>query len=142
MYPYKRIFVIVIDSLGIGEMEDAAAFGDEGANTLLHISEEMEKFEIPNLRSLGMANLCPMDNVTPIEEPLGCYAKLREASSGKDTMTGHWELMGICTKEPFLTFTDTGFPPELIEALEKETGHKIIGNKNASGTEILTELGE
>lgn len=142
MYPYKRIFTIVIDSLGIGEMEDAHKFGDRGANTLLHISQSMEQFPIPNLRKLGIANLCPLYQAEPEPKPIGCYTKLREASMGKDTMTGHWELMGIHTKHPFLTFTKEGFPNELIHALEKETGHKIIGNKNASGTAILDELGE
>lgn len=142
MKKYKRIFVIVIDSLGVGEMEDAKAFGDEGTNTLLHISEAMKTFKIPNLQKLGIANLCHLKGVSPVPEPIGCFTKLREASAGKDTMTGHWELMGICTKTPFQTFTDTGFPMELVEALEKETGHKVIGNKNASGTAILKELGE
>ncbi|MDO4555197.1 MAG: phosphopentomutase [Lachnospiraceae bacterium] len=141
MYPYKRIFVIVIDSFGVGEMDDAAAFGDAGANTLLHISEAMDEFQIPNLQSLGLANLCPLKQVEPVKSPLGCFTKLKEASAGKDTMTGHWEIMGLLTKHPLQTFTETGFPKELIEELEKETGHKIIGNKNASGTDILKELG-
>ena len=142
MKRYRRIFLIVIDSLGIGEMEDAKEFGDEGANTLLHISEAMDEFHIPNLQKLGLANLCSLKGVEPMKQPLGCYIKMREKSAGKDTMTGHWELMGICTKTPFLTFTETGFPKELIDALEKETGHKVIGNKDASGTAILDELGE
>lgn len=138
----KRIFVIVIDSLGIGEMPDADRFGDVGTNTLGHISESVDSFEIPNLQKLGMANLTPLKQVSALEKPLGYYGILREKSNGKDTMTGHWEMMGVETKKPFKTFTEHGFPKELIEELEKRTGHKVIGNKSASGTEIIEELGE
>lgn len=142
MKKYKRIFTIVIDSLGAGALPDAAEYGDEGADTLGHISENMEEFHIPNLQKLGIANLHPLKQVEPMERPLGYYANLREASTGKDTMTGHWEMMGIKTERPFKTFTDTGFPPELIAELEKQCGKKVIGNKSASGTEIIEELGE
>lgn len=138
----KRLFLIVIDSLGIGAMPDAKAYGDEGVNTLRHISEAMDTFKIPNLQKLGMANLCPLDKVKPVESPLGYYKRLAEASVGKDTMTGHWEMMGLHIDTPFLTFTEHGFPDELIDQLSKECGHNIIGNKSASGTEILDELGE
>ena len=126
---FGRIFVIVIDSLGIGAMPDARRFGDAGADTLGHIDEKMSEFSIPNLRKLGLANLKALKHVEPIEKPLGYYLSLQEASNGKDTMTGHWEMMGIHTTTPFVTFTDTGFPKELIEELERQCGSQIIGNK-------------
>lgn len=139
---YKRIFTIVIDSLGAGAMPDAAEYGDTGTDTLGHISESVDSFVIPNLQKLGMANLHPLKQVEAVAKPLAHYGKLREASTGKDTMTGHWEMMGLHITKPFKTFTDTGFPPELIAELEKRTGHKVIGNKAASGTAILDELAE
>lgn len=142
MKKYKRIFTIVIDSLGIGAMEDSEQFGDKGVNTLGHIAERMENFQIPNLRRLGIANLCSLSGLAPEEKPLGYRMVMREMSNGKDTMTGHWEMMGIHTTKPFQTFTDTGFPPELIKELEERTGRTVIGNKSASGTEILDELAE
>ena len=142
MARFKRIFVIVIDSLGIGEMADSAEFGDVGVNTLGHISQSRETFTIPNLAELGMAGLVDMKQVAPCDMPKGYYLKLNERSNGKDTMTGHWEMMGIYTQKPFKTFSEHGFPKELIEELEKRTGRKIIGNKSASGTQILDELGE
>ena len=142
MQKFKRVFVLVIDSLGIGEMPDSAKFGDVGVHTLGHIAEKMENFTIPNLQKLGIANLCELKGVAPAEHPMGYYLVMGETSNGKDTMTGHWEMMGIHTTKPFQTFTDTGFPPELIEELERRTGHKVIGNKSASGTEILDELAE
>lgn len=136
---YKRIFLIVLDSLGIGAMPDAAKYGDEGTNTFVHIWERMQGLEIPNLRKLGMGNLC---RVTEDKETLGYRMRLKESSNGKDTMTGHWEMMGILTTKPFRTFTETGFPDELIKELEEKCRRKIIGNKAASGTEILEELAE
>ena len=139
---FKRIFVIVIDSLGIGAMPDAADYGDEGADTLGHISEAADTFVIPHLQSLGLANLHPLKQVPPVERPLGYHMALREMSVSKDTMTGHWEMMGLNIRTPFRTFTEHGFPKELIEELERRTGHKVIGNKSASGTEIIEELGE
>lgn len=142
MEKFKRIFLIVLDSLGVGEMPDSAQFGDKGVDTLGHIGEHMGSFHIPNLQRLGIANLHPLKSVAPVKHPLAKYGKLREKSNGKDTMTGHWEMMGLHVTKPFITFTETGFPKELIEALEKETGRKIIGNKSASGTAILDELGE
>ena len=142
MKKYKRIFTIVVDSLGIGAMEDSYKFGDIAVDTLGHISESVENFNIPNLQKLGLANLHPMKNVKSVEKPLGYYMEMKETSVGKDTMTGHWEMMGLNIDKPFQTFTDTGFPKELIEELEKRTGHKVIGNKSASGTEILDELAE
>ncbi len=142
MEKYKRVFVVVMDSLGVGEMEDSPKFGDTKVHTLLHISESVDTFEIPNLRRLGMANLCALKQVEPVENPLAYYTKLNEKSQSKDTMTGHWEMMGLEVTKPFQTFTEHGFPPELIEELEKRTGRKVIGNKSASGTEILEELAE
>ncbi len=139
---YDRVFVVVIDSLGIGAMPDAERFGDSGANTLGHISESVETFRIPNLQKLGLANLTPLRQVPEPQNVQGYHAVLREKSNAKDTMTGHWEMMGIETVTPFQTFTESGFPPELIAELEKRTGHKIIGNRSASGTEIIDELGE
>ncbi len=137
MKTYKRIFVIVLDSLGIGAMPDAAKYNDENTNTLLHIWEQKPDLKIPVLRKLGMGNLCRKE-----DEFCGYHMRLQEKSVGKDTMTGHWEMMGLEVKEPFLTFTETGFPGELIRKLEGEFGRKIVGNKAASGTEILDELGE
>ena len=142
MPKYNRIFTIVIDSLGTGAMPDSEKFGDVGVDTLGHIAEHMEHFNIPNLQKLGIANLRPLKGVDPVEAPMGRFTKFSEASNGKDTMTGHWEMMGLEVKTPFKTFTETGFPPELIKELEERTGHKVIGNKSSSGTEILDELAE
>ena len=139
---YKRIFTVVIDSLGAGEMPDAASYGDAGTDTLGHIAANVEEFKIPNLQKLGIANLKDLAGVAPVEKTLAYYGKLREASNGKDTMTGHWEMMGLHITTPFKTFTETGFPKELIDELSKRTGRTIIGNKSASGTEILDELAE
>ncbi len=142
MEKYKRIFVIVLDSLGIGAMPDSEKFGDRGVDTFGHILESMGTLDIPNLKKLGMLNLHCAGDMRPEEHPIGRYMRLGEASNGKDTMTGHWEMMGINTRKPFQTFTDTGFPPELIAELEKRCGKRVIGNKSASGTEIIEELGE
>ena len=142
MEKYRRIFVIVMDSLGVGAMDDSPEFGDTGVNTLGHIAQSVDALHMPNLRKMGMANLTPLKCVEPVEKTPGYYGKLREKSKGKDTMTGHWEMMGLEVTKPFKTFTETGFPPELIAELERRTGHKVIGNKSASGTEILEELGE
>ena len=142
MRKFKRIFTIVIDSLGIGAMPNAAEYGDAGTDTLGHIDEHMKEFHIPNLAKLGLANLHPMIHVSPAECPWGYFGRLLEASVGKDTMTGHWEMMGLHITTPFKTFTDNGFPKELLDELEARTGHKIVGNKAVSGTEILDELGE
>lgn len=142
MSRFNRVFVIVIDSLGIGALDDAKEYGDEGADTLGHISKSVDTFHIPNLQKLGIANLHPLKQVEKVEQPLGYYTSMREVSVGKDTMTGHWELMGLKTTKPFVTFTDTGFPKELLDKLSRRTGRTIIGNKSASGTEILDELAE
>ncbi|MCR5776773.1 MAG: phosphopentomutase [Lachnospiraceae bacterium] len=142
MSRFNRVFVIVLDSMGIGNAPDAKDFDDEGADTLGHISDQVGTFLIPNLTKLGLANLKPMKGVKEADKPMGYYCKMVEKSAGKDTMTGHWEMMGLHTTKPFKTFTETGFPPELIEELEKRCGKKIIGNVSASGTEIIDRLGE
>ena len=139
---YNRIFTIVIDSMGIGAMPNAAEYGDEGCDTLGHIDDHMPEFKLPNMAKLGITRLHPLNHVKEEGEPMGYYGRLFEASVGKDTMTGHWEMMGLYITQPFQTFTDTGFPQELLDELSRRTGHKIIGNKAASGTEILKELGE
>ena len=142
METYKRVFVIVLDSLGIGAMPDSEEFGDNGVDTFGHILDKMGKLDIPNLQKLGMLNLHKGGTMEGVEKPLGRYMRIAERSNGKDTMTGHWEMMGIYTQKPFKTFTETGFPKELIDELEKRCGKRVIGNKSASGTEIIEELGE
>ena len=142
MGKYKRILVVVLDSLGIGAVEDSPEYGGVGVDTLGHIAREVPGLKIPNLKKLGMVNLHPLEGMEPAEHPLGRYMRLKERSRGKDTMTGHWEMMGLLVTTPFQTFTSHGFPKELIDELEKRTGRKIIGNKSASGTEILDELAE
>lgn len=142
MNEYKRIFVIVLDSLGIGAMPDSPSFGDVGVDTFGHILEKLGTLDIPNLQKLGMLNLHPAGQMKGVDDPAGRYMRLEEESNGKDTMTGHWEMMGIKTEKPFQTFADTGFPPELIRELEERCGKRVIGNKSASGTAIIEELGE
>lgn len=142
MRKYKRIFLVVIDSLGIGAMKDAAEYGDAGADTLGHIDQTVKELKLPAMEKLGLGNLCTLSHVAPSDHPLGYYARLNEASLGKDTMTGHWEMMGLHITTPFKTFTEHGFPPELIHELEERTGHKIVGNRSESGTKILDDLGE
>lgn len=139
---FKRIFVIVADSLGCGTAPRSAEFGDFGANTIAHIAEHEGGIKLPVMESIGYGNITDILGVKRVDNPKGYYGKMDEASNGKDTMTGHWEMMGILTENPFKTFTDNGFPKELIDELEEKTGHKVIGNYAASGTEILKELGE
>lgn len=140
MKKYNRVFTIVVDSLGAGA-DDLPGY-DKGANTLGHISEHMPNFKIPTLQEMGIANLTKLVSVPAVDKPTAVYTRMKEASVGKDTMTGHWEMMGLHIETPFQTFTETGFPKELIDELEKRTGRKVIGNKAASGTEILDEFGE
>lgn len=142
MKKFKRIFLIVIDSVGIGSDARSHEFGDLGANTFLHVSEKCNGLNIPTMNSLGLNDIENIVGTTKVEHPHSYIMKLNEKSNGKDTMTGHWEMMGIYTTEPFKTFTDAGFPKELIDELERQTGHKVIGNYAASGTEILKDLGE
>jgi phosphopentomutase len=138
---YKRIFIIVMDSVGIGEAPDAEKFGDKGADTFGHIAERMNGLNMPNMAKLGLSNIREIKGIEKSTKPLGYYTKMMEASNGKDTMTGHWEIMGLNIQTPFRVFPE-GFPEELVSELEKRTGRKIIGNKPASGTEILDEMGE
>ncbi|WP_123040865.1 phosphopentomutase [Cohnella candidum] len=138
---FERIAVIVLDSVGIGELPDAPEYGDKGAHTLGHIAQTVRGTQLPNMRKLGLANIAPISDWEKEASPSAYYGKMAEVSAGKDTMTGHWELMGLHIETPFRTFPD-GFPAELIEAFEQETGRRVIGNKPASGTEILDELGE
>lgn len=139
---FKRVFLIVIDSVGAGEMPDSESFGDKGANTIKHISEVAGPIYLPNMEKLGYGNITEINGVKPNPNPIGYHSKMAEVSNGKDTMTGHWEIMGLKITEPFITFTDTGFPQELLDAFIKETGRNIVGNKAASGTEIIEEYGE
>ena len=139
---FKRVFTIVVDSWGYGSMPDASKYGDEGADTMGHIAASVDSLNLPNLHKLGAFNLKRIKQYAPVDKPSGYYLKMREHSNSKDTMTGHWEMMGLYIEQPFITFTEHGFPKELIDELEAKTGHKVIGNKAASGTEILDELGE
>lgn len=139
---YNRIFTIVIDSVGCGELPDASKFGDKNVNTIKHISESVDNFSLPNMKKLGYGNITDIKGVEKVNNPIGSYGKMNEVSNGKDTMTGHWEIMGLNIQKPFITFTETGFPKELIDELEKKSGRKVIGNYSSSGTEILDELGE
>lgn len=138
---FKRVFLIVMDSVGIGEAPDAKEFNDVGADTLGHIAEKMNGLQMPNMAKLGLSNIREIQGIEKAEQPKAHFTKMQEASSGKDTMTGHWEIMGLRIDQPFRTFPD-GFPDELIEKIETKFGRKVIGNKPASGTEIIKELGE
>ena len=139
---YKRIFLLICDSLGIGNGLDANNYDDEGANTLKHICDECNGLDIPNLEGLGLGNLGDFKGIYPLKSQLGYTLKLNELSSGKDTITGHFEMMGIYTKKPLITFTKTGFPDEFIKLFEAKTGRKCIGNKAASGTKIIEEYAD
>ncbi|WP_285815744.1 phosphopentomutase [Thomasclavelia cocleata] len=139
---YKRIFLIVCDSLGIGNAKDAKLYNDEGANTLQHICDYCDGLDLPNLEGLGLGNLGNFKGIYPLKSQLGYTLALNEISKGKDTITGHWEMMGLKTEKPFVTFTETGFPDQFIKLFEEKTGRKCVGNKAASGTEILDEYGE
>lgn len=141
MSKFKRIHVIVMDSVGIGEAPDAEAFGDAGSHTLGHIAEKMNGLNMPEMQKLGLGNIEMIKGISPVQHPSAYYGKMQEASVGKDTMTGHWEIMGLNIDKPFKVYPN-GFTEELISALEEKTGRKVIGNKPASGTAILDELGE
>ncbi|MBU5595233.1 phosphopentomutase [Amphibacillus sp. MSJ-3] len=138
---FKRIFLIVLDSVGIGEAPDAADFNDVGADTLGHIAEHIGGLNMPTMGQLGLSNIREIKGIEKANRPLAYYTKMEEASVGKDTMTGHWEIMGLYIDQPFQTFAN-GFPDQLLDELKQRTGRGIIGNKPASGTEILVELGE
>ena len=142
MKKFNRVFLTVLDSVGIGELEDAKEYGDLGANTLCNIAKSTGGLSLPNLQRMGLGNIASIEGVKPTDNQIAYSTKCAELSKGKDTITGHWEMSGILIKEPFKVFTDTGFPKELIDELEKETGHKFIGNISASGTEIIKNLGQ
>ncbi|SDI97048.1 phosphopentomutase [Salimicrobium halophilum] len=141
MNSFKRVFLIVMDSVGIGEAPDAARFDDSGADTLGHIAERMNGLNMPNMGSLGLSNIRPIQGIEKADKPKAHYTTMVEASNGKDTMTGHWEIMGLYIDQPFRTFPE-GFPDELLDQIKEKTGRGIVGNKPASGTEIIKELGE
>lgn len=136
-----RVVLIVLDSLGVGELDDADQYGDKGSNTLSHISYAVNGLELKNLYKLGIGNITDIKGTPPNPQPIGAFGKSKEKSKGKDTTTGHWEIAGVVLDEPFKTFPN-GFPDELIEEFEKRIGRKVLGNKVASGTEIIKELGE
>nr|WP_295975074.1 phosphopentomutase [uncultured Bacillus sp.] len=138
---FKRIHIIVMDSVGIGEAPDAAQFDDIGTHTMGHIAREKGGLNLPNLAKLGLANISAIQGVPVAEHPQASFGKMQEKSAGKDTMTGHWEIMGLNIDTPFRVFPN-GFPAELIKKIEDYTGRRVIGNKPASGTEIIKELGE
>lgn len=142
MKKFNRIITVVMDSVGIGAQYDAAQYNDEGADTFGHTAEAVGGLKMPNMERLGLGNLHKIQGVSPVEKPLAYYGRMMEASVGKDTMTGHWEMMGLYIDKPFITFTETGFPQDLLDELSRRTGYGIIGNKAASGTAILDELGE
>ncbi|HQD50360.1 MAG TPA: phosphopentomutase [Defluviitaleaceae bacterium] len=137
----KRVIWIILDSVGMGAMPDADKYGDAGSNTIANVYKKSGGLQIPHLIQLGLGNIEGMKELPKINEPVGCYARLAEKSNGKDTITGHWEMAGIITERPFPTYPD-GFPKEVIEAFEEKAGVKTLGNKVASGTEIIDELGE
>ena len=139
---FKRVFTIIMDSVGCGYEKTSKNYGDEGANTIKHIAESCNGISLPTLQKFGYGNLTDILGVAKNDNPIAYYGKMHEQSVGKDTLTGHFEFMGVLTTKPLKTFTDTGFPPELIKELEEKTGHKVIGNVAASGTEIIKELGE
>src|SRR4029077_953946 len=140
MGAFERVIWIVLDSVGIGELPDAAEYDDVGRSTLGHIAES-RALEIPNLVRLGLANIAPLKHQSPAAAPLGAFGKGATRSPGKDTTTGHWEMAGVWLSQAFPVYKH-GFPRELIEEFEKQIGRKTIGNKPASGTEIIKELGE
>ena len=140
MDKFKRVFLVVLDSVGIGEAPDAEQYNDIGANTLGNIAKHVDGLHLPNLQALGLGNIAPIDGVATVSSPKAHYTKMEEASAGKDTMTGHWEIAGLRIDQPFQTFPE-GFPASLIKEIEARTGRKVIGNKPASGTAIIDELG-
>ena len=139
---YKRIFTIVIDSVGCGEAPKSYLYGDKNVNTIGNLARAVGGIKMPTMQKMGLGNITDIMGVEPTNNPIASFGKMDELSNGKDTMTGHWEIMGLEVKTPFLTFSEHGFPQELVDELEKQTGYKMIGNKSASGTAILDELGE
>ena len=137
----KRAIVIVMDSVGIGELPDAYKYGDEGSNTLGNIAARVSGFRLPNLQKLGLGNIGEIKGVEALDNPSGCFGKMAEKSAGKDTTSGHWEISGIIKEEPFPVYPH-GFPAEIIDEFEIRTGRKVLGNYAASGTKIIEDLGE
>ena len=142
MKKFNRVFLIVLDSVGIGALEDANEYGDVGANTLCNLAQKAGGLSLPNLQKMGLGNIANIKGVERVKSQTAYSTKCGELSKGKDTITGHWEMAGILIKEPFKVFTENGFPKGLIDELQEKTGHKFIGNISASGTEIITNLGE
>lgn len=137
----KRAIIIVLDSVGVGELPDAADYGDAGSNTLGNTANAVGGLNLLNLGGLGLGNIIPILGVPPDDRPRACFGKMAEKSAGKDSTTGHWELAGLVTNEPFPVYPN-GFPPEVIEPFEKAIGRGILANKPASGTEIIKQMGE
>jgi len=137
----RRVIIIVLDSVGIGEMPDAETYGDKGANTLGHISRAAKGFKLPRLQKMGLGNIARLSGIPPAPSPWGAYGKCAERSRGKDTTVGHWEIAGVVKKKAFPVYP-RGFPRDLITNFEKVIGRKVIGNKASSGTTIIAELGE
>lgn len=140
MQPFKKVHVIVMDSVGIGEAPDADKFGDAGSNTLGHIAEKMNGLNMPNMEKLGLSNIRELKGINKTEKPAAFYGMMQEASVGKDTMTGHWEIMGLNIDTPFKVYPD-GFPAELISKLEEATGRKVLCNLPYSGTAVIDDYG-
>ncbi|EGQ0324604.1 TPA: phosphopentomutase [Staphylococcus pseudintermedius] len=138
--PFQRVHLIVMDSVGIGEGPDAKDFNDEGSHTLKHTLEGFDQ-KLPNLEKLGLGNIAPLPVIDAVDHPLAYYTKLSEASVGKDTMTGHWEIMGLNIMQPFKVYPE-GFPEELVQEIEQLSGRKVVANRPASGTQIIDEWGE
>lgn len=141
MTAFSRVLVIVLDSCGVGALPDAGRYGDEGAATLPHTAAACGGLALPALQRLGLGRITPIQGVAPAPSPAGAFGKMAERSAGKDSTTGHWELMGIVLDRPFPTYP-RGFPPEVIEPFEARIGRRVLGNRPASGTEIIKELGE
>jgi phosphopentomutase len=137
----KRVVLIVLDSCGVGELPDAFKYGDQGSNTLSNTAKAVGRLHLPNLQRLGLGNIASISGVKPQKEPLASYGKMAEVSAGKDSTSGHWEMTGVILKTPFPVYPH-GFPDELIKRFEKAVGTEVLGNKPASGTEIIKELGE
>ncbi len=137
----RRAILLILDGVGVGELPDAANYGDEGSNTLVNMAKAVGGLNLPTLQRMGLGNIAQIEGVPPTDEPIACYGKMREISAGKDTTTGHWEIAGVIRTKPFPTYPN-GFPPEIIEAFEQAIGRKVLGNKPASGTAIIEELGE
>lgn len=138
---FKRIAVIILDGVGIGAAPDAANYGDEGSNSIANVAEVLGGIELPNMGKLGLGNITPIKGVPETQNPEGGYGKMQPFSAGKDTISGHWEMMGIYLPEPSPTYPD-GFPDDIINAFEEQIGRETLANRPASGTEIIKELGE